>query len=86
MADATRTLRRLCGSPSPRRRFVAVAVLCGAMATANLCIVLSALRHIGRGDAPREFMELRHIEAPQHRRDSIDTLRQKTYEYRQPER
>jgi hypothetical protein len=78
-------LRRLCGRPSPLKRFISILVIGGAMTVANIYLVVSSIYNIGRKDAETEFMELRHIETlklqQKQSSDSINIQNQKAYEY-----
>jgi hypothetical protein len=76
-------LRRLCGRPSPLKRFVTVLILGSVLAIANLYLVISSIYNIGRKDAEQEFMKLQHIETLklQQQKDSINIQNQKAYEY-----
>ena len=80
-------LRLLCGQPSPMKRFVAVLIIGGALATANLYFVVSSIYNIGKSDAEKEFLKLQHIETlklqSQQKNDSINNLNSKNYEYGQ---
>ncbi len=76
-------LRRLCGRPSPLKRFVTVLILGSVLAIANLYLVVSSIYNIGKRDAETEFMKLQHIETLklQQQKDSINIQNQKAYEY-----
>jgi hypothetical protein len=76
-------LRLLCGRPSPMKRFIAVLVIGGALAAANLYFVVSSIYSIGKRDAEREFLRLQHIESLKLQSDSINNSNSKSYEYKQ---
>lgn len=81
--EAGYRLRLLCGRPSPMKRFIAVLVVGGALATANLYFVASSIYNIGKRDAEREFLRLQHIESLKLQSDSINNSNSKSYEYKQ---
>jgi hypothetical protein len=74
-------LRRICGRPSPLKRFVTVLILGSVLAIANLYLVISSIYNIGKRDAEQEFMQLQHIETLKLQSDSINIQNQKAYEY-----
>lgn len=75
-ADIEYGLRRLCGRPSPLKRFIVVLVIGGVLTVANIYIVVNSVYNIGKRDVQKEFIELQHIEAPklQQRKDSLDLI------------
>jgi hypothetical protein len=75
-------LKRLCGQPSPMHRFVAVLVIGGALAVANLYFVVSSIYKTGKQEAEKQFMEWHHIKTPElgSKQDSINILNHKKYE------
>jgi ABC-type lipoprotein release transport system permease subunit len=71
--ELTYGLRYLCLKPSPMKRFISVLILCVALGGANIYIVVNAIYNIGKRDAQKEFLELKHIN------DSINQLKQQKY-------
>ncbi|GHT41995.1 hypothetical protein FACS189437_09560 [Bacteroidia bacterium] len=79
-------LRLLCGKPTPMKRFVMVLIIGGALALANIYFVVSSIYNMGVNDAKKQFLEVQHIETlklQQSKKDSINILNQKEYEYEQ---
>jgi hypothetical protein len=76
-------LRRLCGRPTPAKRFIAALVTVSVLTVANIYFVVSSIYNIGKHDAENEFLELRHIENSKllQKQDSINILNQKQNEY-----
>jgi hypothetical protein len=76
-------LRRLCGRPTPMKRFLTVLIMGSALAVANIYFVVSSIYNMGKYDAEKKFIELQHIKAIelQKQNDSINILNQKKYEY-----
>jgi hypothetical protein len=76
-------LRRLCGRPTPMKRFLTVLIIGSALAVANIYFVVSSIYSMGKHDAEIKFMELKHIESLklQQKQDSINILNHKQYEY-----
>jgi len=71
------------GQLTPIRRFMLVLIFGGALGTAYICILYKAVYNIGKRDAERQFLEIRHIESPdfQLKQNSINFLNQEEYEY-----
>ena len=84
-------LRLLCGKPSPIKRFIAVLIIGGALAVANIYFVFTSIYNIGKEDAKMEYLKLQHLEALklQQQKDSIQSIRnyeseiENYYEYEQ---
>ena len=75
-------LKRLCGRPTPMKRLITVIIMCVVFATVNLWYVYNSIYNIGKNDAEKEFLKLRHIEGlPLPNNDSINHLKQFFYEY-----
>jgi len=75
-------LRMLCGKPTPMKRFIAVLIICTALAVANVWFVASSIYNIGKRDAEVEFLKLQHTESMklQHQKDSINRLNIQEYD------
>jgi hypothetical protein len=71
-------IKRLCGKPSPMKRFVAVLIIGGVLAVANIYILINSIYSIGRRDVQMEYIRLQHIESLQLQQsnDTIYTLKQ----------
>jgi len=54
-------LRQFCGKPSPMKRFVAVLVIGGILALANIYLLITSIYNIGKRDAEMEFIKRQHI-------------------------
>jgi len=67
------SLKRLCGQPTPFKRFIVVLVLGSILAIANIALVVSSIYNIGKQDAEKTFLELQHIKSLelQHSSDSV---------------
>jgi ABC-type lipoprotein release transport system permease subunit len=76
-------LRLLCGKPTPLKRFIMVLIIGGALAVANIYLVVSSIYNIGKRDAEKEFLELQHIETLelQKQKESINNSNLNKYEY-----
>jgi hypothetical protein len=77
-------LKCLCGKPTPFKRFIAVVIVCGALALANIYLVVSSIYNMGKHDAEKQFLELQHIESLELplKNDSIKLkVKSKEYEY-----
>ena len=81
-------VRRLCGKPSPMKRFVMVLIIGGALGTAFLYTFVDAIYSIAKNDAKKEFLELEHIKRLNFLEDSMmsnrhiepkDTLQQEIF-------
>ena len=70
-------LRRMCGKPSPMKRFIVVLVISIALSILYIYIIVSSIYNMGKHDAEIRFMELQHIERLklQQKQDSIIQLR-----------
>jgi hypothetical protein len=81
--ELTYGVRWLCLCPSPAKRLVTVSVLVVFFGGLNIWFVVSSIYNIGKSDAKKEFLELRHIQTLelQHKNDTINILNQKKYEY-----
>jgi len=55
------SLKRLCGKPSPMKRFIVVLTLGGVFAIANIYLVVSSIYSMGKNSAKREMMEMMEI-------------------------
>jgi hypothetical protein len=66
-------LKCLCGRPSPMKRFIMVLAVGGVLAAANIYFVANSIYNMGKRDAERKFLELKHIEAVElpYSKDSI---------------
>ena len=81
--EVTYGIRWLCLRPSPAKRLVTVLVLAVFSGGLNIWFVASSIYNMGKNDAKKEFLELRHTQTlePQHKNDSINILNQKRYGY-----
>ena len=86
--EITYGLRCVCGRPTPVKRLVIVLVISGILSIAYIYMLVSSIYNIGKQDAEKEFMEWQHIETLklQQKRDSINILIKKDYEYEQSDR
>lgn len=74
-------LRQLCGKPSPMKRLIAVLLIGGALAVANIYFLVSAIYNIGRRDAEIEFIKLQYeMLKLQQKENSINILEQHEYD------
>jgi hypothetical protein len=75
--ELTYGVRWLCLRPSPGVRLSIIALLIVASSVANIWFVVSSIYNMGKHDAEKQFMELRHIEQPelQHKTDSLKTVK-----------
>jgi hypothetical protein len=73
-------LRRICGRPTPMKRFLTVLCIGSALAVANIYFVVSSIYNMGKRDAEMKFLELQHLETVKLKNDSINFLNQKKYE------
>jgi hypothetical protein len=71
------TFRRLCGRPTPLKRFITVLIIGGILAFVNIWFVVSSIYNMGKRDAEKEFLELQHIQTLelQHKNDSIKSIK-----------
>jgi hypothetical protein len=77
-------LKRLCGRPSPVKRLIAVLIISGVFAIANIWYLVGSIYSIGKNDAEKELIKVQHIELLNFQgNDSINQLKQKMYEYRE---
>ena len=79
-------LRLLCKKPSPMKRLIAILVVGGFLAVANIYLVITSINNIGKQDAKMEYLKLQHIETLQLQKmkensDSIKNYVLKNYEY-----
>lgn len=81
-------LKLLCGNPTPMKRFIIVLVIGGVLSVVSIHTLVTSIYNIGKQDAEKEFMEWQHIETLklQQKRDSINILIKKDYEYEQSDR
>ena len=69
-------LKCLCGQPTPMKRFIAILIIGGTLAVANIYFVVSSIYNTGKRDAEKEFMELQHIESLKlQNSDSINSIK-----------
>ncbi|MDR1717674.1 MAG: TraL conjugative transposon family protein [Prevotella sp.] len=82
--EAGYRLRMLCGKPSPVKRLIIVLAIGGSLAAANIYFVASSIYNMGKSDAGKRFLELRHIEPPEllHKSDSIRSIRDYMLEFK----
>ena len=67
-------LRRLYGKPSMMKQFVIVLILGSALSVFSIYSIVTSIYSMGRTDAQKEFMEIKHaghLELP-HSSDTID--------------
>ena len=80
--DLEYRLKQLCGRPTPFKRLIMVIFICVAFGAVNVWFVYSSIYNIGKKDAEKEFLKMRHIEGlPFPNNDSINHLKQKIYQY-----
>jgi len=70
------------GQLTPARRFMLVLIFGGVLGTAYVCILYKAVYNMGKRDAEKEFLEIRHIERLnfQSKQNSINFLNQEEYD------
>jgi hypothetical protein len=76
-------LRRLYGKPTLMKQFIIVLILGSLLSVFSIYTLVRSIYNIGKNDAEREFLEIRHIETLKLQKDSINILNQKEYEYEQ---
>ncbi len=55
-------LRSLCGKALPVKRFAAVLIVAIALSIGFFYILATSLYNLGKHDAEKDFLELKHIE------------------------
>jgi hypothetical protein len=70
-------LKCLCGWPSPMKRFIVAVTVGGVLAIANIYFIASSIYNMGKRDAERKFLELKHIEPVElpYSKDSIHSIK-----------
>jgi hypothetical protein len=77
-------LKRLCGRPSPAKRFIAVLTVGSVLAVINIYFVTTSIYNMGKSDAKKEFLKVEYIRQPDGQplnRDSMNNPLPKKYEY-----
>jgi hypothetical protein len=74
-------LKRLCGRPSPMKRFVSVVIAGCVMAIVFVCILVSSVYKIGYTNAQKDIPELNIVRQLILKNDSINLLKQQLNEY-----
>jgi len=75
-------LRLLCGKPTPIKSFIVILILGIVLSVGYFYAIVSSIYDMGKHDAQKEFIEIKHIETLElpKSNDSINLLKQKMYE------
>lgn len=69
------SLRRFCGEITPEKRLIGILTIILIAGVANIYLLVKSIYNIGKDDAKKELIEIRHIQAIDlglNKNDSVD--------------